>query len=220
VSARGVTLLEVLIAASITAVIGLLVSGSFRRAATAREVAEAQDERYTVARVALTRMAREVQEAFLTDHFDRKRFRERTTPFEGKDEGERDRLLFATMTHQRLQRDARESDQAIVEYSVEPDPDRDGELALYRREKVRFDEDPDRGGSRAIVADGVRAFEVSYWDWKREEWAREWSASGVEHPNALPTRVRFQLTLKMPDGGERTFETQTRVAIIRPIQLK
>jgi general secretion pathway protein J len=216
-SRRGFTLVEVMIAAAITAVIGVMVAGSFRRAASARELAEAQDERFAGARVTLTRLAREISEAYVSDHFDRKRFRERPTVFEGKDRGDRDTLLFATMAHGRLVRDAKQSDQAVVEYAVEPDPEREGSLALWRREKPRIDDDPERGGTRAIVAEHVKAFDVEYWDWKRQEWARAWSSAGVEHGGLLPPRVRFRLTLVMPDGKDRTFETQARVAIIRPL---
>jgi general secretion pathway protein J len=105
-----------------------------------------------------------------------------------------------------------------VEYTVGPHPQRQDELALFRREKPRIDDDPDRGGTTALVAEHVKAFEVSYWDWKRQEWAREWSSAGAEHANILPTRVRFQLTLRMPDGSDRKFETQARVAIVRPLE--
>jgi general secretion pathway protein J len=121
------------------------------------------------------------------------------------------------MTHQRLLRDAKRSDQAVVEYSVEPHPERSGELALWRREKPLLDDAPDRGGTRAVVLEHVKGFEVQYWDWKREEWAREWSSAAAERANMLPTRVRVRVTLTMPDGSERPFETQARVAIIRPL---
>jgi general secretion pathway protein J len=217
VKARGFTLLEVMIAAAITAIIGVLVAGSFQRAARSRDLAEEQDERFSGARVALTRMSREVSQAFLSDHYDKRRFRERPTVFEGKDRGREDDLLFTTMTHARVVRDVKESDQAIVEYSVEPDPARRGELALWRREKARIDDDATRGGTRAVVLEHVRGFDVEYWDWKKQEWAREWSSSRTDHQGLLPTRVRFRVTLAMPDGQERTFETQTRIAVIRPL---
>jgi len=215
--ARGFTLVEVTIAVAITAVIGLTVAGSFRRASDARELAEQQDERFTGARMALTRMSREVTEAFLSEHYDRKRFRERPTVFRGKDSGERDELLFATFTHARLQRDAKESDQAVVEYKLDSDPERRGELALFRREKGRIDDEPDRGGSRAVVLEHVKGFDVQYWDWKRQEWVREWDSSTVERQGWLPTRVRMRVRLSMPDGKDRSFETQARIAIIRPL---
>jgi general secretion pathway protein J len=216
-SGQGFTLVEVMIAAAITAIIGVLVAGSFRRAAASRDLAEAQEERFGGARVALSRMAHEVSEAFLSEHYDRKRYRERPTVFAGKDLGERDSLLFATMAHARLVRDAKQSDQSVVEYSVDVHPDRPGELALFRREKPRIDDDPERGGTRALVLEHVKAFDVEYWDWKRQDWAREWSSTSVDRAGLLPTRVRFRVTLVMPDGKDRTFETQARIAIIRPL---
>jgi general secretion pathway protein J len=218
--ARGFTLVEVMIAASITAVIGVLVAGSFQRAAWARELAEAQDQRFTGARMALTRMSREVSEAFLSDQYDAKRFRERLTVFRGRDRGDEDELLFATMSHLRLQRDVKESDQAVVEYSVDRDPNHPGERALFRREKPRIDDEPERGGSRAVVLEHVKGFDVQYWNWQKDEWIREWDSSGTDHSGFLPTRVRFRVKLGMPDGRERTFETQARIAIIRPLDFR
>jgi general secretion pathway protein J len=216
-ASAGFTLIEVMIGVAITAMMGVMVMGAFQRAYAAKELAESQDERFTSARVALTRMAREVSQAFLSDHYDRKRFREPPTIFRGKDRGERDELLFATMSHERLVRDAKESDQAVVEYTVEPDPDHQGEEALFRREKPRIDDEPERGGAKAIVCEHVASFDVQYWDWKRQEWAREWVTNSAERGNMLPTRVKLRLGLKMPDGKERMFETQARVAIIRPL---
>lgn len=216
-AARGFTLLEVLIAVAITGIIGVMVADSFRRAALLRDLATEQEARFGGARVALTRVAKEVSEAFLSDHYDRKRYRERPTVFLGRDRGEEDTLLFTTMAHARIAPDAKQSDQAVVEYSVESDPDNPDDLVLWRRENVHIDENADRGGTRARVLDHVRAFDVSYWDWKRQEWAREWTSNGVDHPNQLPTRVRIQLKVRMPDGSDQSFETQTRVAIIRPL---
>ncbi len=213
----GFTLVEVMIAAAITAVVGALVAGAFGRAAAARELAEAQDERFTGTRLALSRMAREVSEAYLSEHYDRKRFRDRPTIFRGKDGGERDTLLFATFAHARLMRDAKESDEAVVEYQLEADPSRPGEQALYRREKPRIDDEPDRGGTRAVVLEHVKGFDVKYWDWKRQEWVREWDTSQTDYKDRLPTRVRLAVKVQMPDGAERTFETQARIAIIRPL---
>jgi general secretion pathway protein J len=191
--------------------------GAFQRTYAAKELSDSQDERFSSGRVALTRLARELSEAFLSDHYDRKRFREPLTLFRGKDGGQRDALLFATMSHARLVRDAKESDQSVVEYTVEQDPDVPGETALFRREKPRIDDDPDHGGNKAVVCQHVASFDVEYWDWKRQEWAREWVTNSAERQSILPTRVRVRLGLKMPDGKDRVFETQTRVAMVRPL---
>ncbi len=214
---RGFTLVEVMIAVGITAILGVMVLGAFQRAYAARELVEGQDERFASARVALSRMARELSEAYLSDHYDRKRYREPPTVFRGKDGGDRDDLLFTTMSHARLARDVKESDQSVVEYTVEPDPEHAGENALFRRERARIDENPDRGGSKSVVCEHVKTFDVQYWDWKRQEWAREWVSSSVDHANMLPTRVKVRLGLGMADGAVRSFETQARVAIVRPL---
>ena len=58
---------------------------------------------------------RELSMAFLSDNYDTNRYRDPPTLFAGRD----DELLFSTMAHERLYQDARESDQAIVEYTVE-----------------------------------------------------------------------------------------------------
>ena len=210
---RGFTLLEVTIAVAITAIMAAMAFGAFRRAAAARDITEEQEERYAGARVALTRMSRELSEAFLSDHYDRKRFpRERPTLFRGR----RDDVLFASMSHQRLVRDAKESDQALLEYSIDRDPDFPGGQALFRREKTRFDDQPDRGGSRVILCHFVKSLELAYWDWSKQEWVPEWSTAPGERP-LLPTRVRVKLVLLMPDRREIPFETQAQIAIVRPL---
>jgi general secretion pathway protein J len=213
---RGFTLVEVLIAVSITAVIGAMALGAFSRSAAARQAVEEQDERIGGARVALGRMAREVSAAFLSDHFDRQRFRDRPTVFKGRDGGDRDTILFATMAHTRAVRDARESDQSVVEYLLDDDPEIPGEQGLFRREKLRIDDEPDRGGVKSLLLQHVVAFDVEYWDWQKQEWARDWSTAPGDR-TLLPPRVKMKLTMKMPDGTRRSFETQARVAIIRPL---
>ncbi len=214
--ARGFTLVEVLIAVAITAVVGAMALGAFARSAAARQAVEEQDERIGGARAALTRMSRDVTGAFVSDHFDRARFRDRPTVFTGRDGGDRDTLRFATMAHVRGIRDARESDQSVVEYSVDSDPEIPGGYALFRREKTRIDDDPERGGVRQLLLHNVVGFDVEYWDWQRQEWAREWSTAPGERL-LLPPRVKMKLTMRMPDGKTRSLETQAKVAIIRPL---
>lgn len=209
---RGFSLLEVMIAIAITAVIGAMAAGVLQQVDHAASVAREQGERYAAARLALTRLSREVSMAFLSEHYDRSRFRDRPTLFKG----EEDKLLFTTMAHVRLVQDAKESDQSVVEYLVERDPV-SGEDALFRREKVRIDDEPDRGGRKDLVATHVKKLGLQYWDLKRKEWVREWSTRTPEKLNELPTRVRIELELKLADGRTEKFTTQARVAITAPL---
>jgi general secretion pathway protein J len=213
VRGRGFTLVEVLIAVAITAVIASLTIGAFRQVDRATELVRAQGDRTSAARVALTRLSNELTMAFLSDHYDRTELRERPTFFRGR-EGE---VLFATMANQRLYLDAKESDQAVVEYALDRDPDHSGEEALFRRSKPRIDAEPERGGRRELVADRITAFRLGYWDPKRKEWVREWTTRQVEHENELPERVRIELETKLPDGRTERLSTEARIAITRPL---
>ncbi len=215
--ARGFSLVELMIAVAITAAIGGMTLGAFRQVDRANEVARAQGDRYAAARMALTRLAREVSMAFLSDNFDTRRFRnDRLTHFVGRET----ELRFTTMAHERLVRDAKESDQAVVEYVVEADPEGGGDEALFRREKARLDDEPDRGGRKDLVADHVTSLRIRYWDTKRKDWAREWTTKSVEHANELPTRVRFELEVKLADGRTEKFVTESRIAMTKPLGVR
>jgi general secretion pathway protein J len=214
VTSRGFSLVELMIAIGITAAIGAMSLGAFRQVDRAKEITRAQGDRYAAARSALSRLSREVSMAYLSDNFDRNRYRnERLTLFVGRE----DELLFTTMAHQRLYRDAKESDQALVEYVVESDPDQAGEEALFRRSKPRLDDEPDRGGRKDLVADHVASFRIRYWDRTRKEWVREWTTRSVERANELPARVRFELEIALADGRREKLSTETRIAMTRPL---
>jgi general secretion pathway protein J len=212
----GFTLVEVLIAMAITAVVGAMALGAFSRSAAARQSVEEQDERIGGATAALTRMSRELSSAFVSEHFDRARYRDRPTVFKGRDGGDRDSLLFTTMAHVRGIRDAKESDQSVVEYLVDADPEFPGQYALFRREKIRIDDEPDRGGVKSLLLHHVKGFDVEYWDWQKQEWVRDWSTAPGDR-TLLPPRVKIKLTMTMADGATRSLETQAKVAIIRPL---
>ena len=104
---RGFTLLEVMIAIAVLAMIGGLTWKSFDGAYALKKRVETAQERDQTVRGALDRIGREVSMTFLSEHYDHKRFRERPTFFRLKD-GRREALLtFTSFAHQRLHVDAR-----------------------------------------------------------------------------------------------------------------
>jgi general secretion pathway protein J len=209
---RGFTLVEIMIAASITAFIGVVIGGSYYQIDRAAGLVREQSSRESAARLAVTRLASELSMAFLSEHYDRARFRERPTLLKG----EEDTILFSTMAHVRRYQDAAESDQSVVEYTVERSPDGDGE-ALFRREKVHLDEDLDRGGRKDLVADRVEKLELRYWDAVKKEWVRAWNTRSSERANELPSRIRIQVTIKSAQGKPLLFTTQAQIALTAPL---
>ena len=212
--ARGFTLMEVMIAVAITALMGTVVAMAFQTGFNAKEVVEADADRYRMLRTAMNRMAREVGSAFVSDRYDLKRFRDqndRPTNFIG----ERDKLLFTTFAHQRLYTDAKESDQAVVEYFVESSNERgaNGRLDLKRRVNPNVGERMDRGGTTDVLYEGLKSIEFSYWDSEKKDWDDEWDTRRTERKSILPTRVRITLVALDENGKEARYTTQARVML-------
>jgi general secretion pathway protein J len=210
--ARGFTLVEVLIAVAITAFIGMVIAGAFAQLDRSAAIVRDQQDRMSGVRLGLARMTRELSMAFLSEHYDRARYRDRPTLFKGQE----DEVLFTTMSNMRLWRDVKESDQAVVEYTVDRDP-ATGKEALFRRVKGRIDDEPDRGGRTDLVADHVTRLSLRYWDLKRKDWVRDWSTRDSERLNELPSRIRIELEVETADGRRETFSTQARLAITTPL---
>jgi general secretion pathway protein J len=206
--------MEVLIAVAITAMMGGLITASFTSSFKAKEVVEGEASSYRMLRTAMNRMSREIGAAFVSDRYDLKRYRDqydRPTNFIG----ERDRLRFTSLAHQRLYTDAKESDQMVVEYSIKSSTERGaaGRRDLVRRENPVLDEKMDRGGTEDVLYEGVRQIEFSYWDSDKKAWNTEWDTRRTEKKSILPTRVRVTLLAQDENGREVKYTTQTRVIL-------
>lgn len=211
---RGFTLMEVMIAVGITAAMGAMVATAFFTGFKAREVVEGDAERYRMLRVAMSRMAREIGAAYVSDRYDPKLYRDqndRPTNFIG----ERDQLLFTSLSHQRLYSDAKESDQAVIEYTVESSQDRSarGRQDLVRRENPVVGEHMDRGGQKDVLYEGIKRLELSYWDSEKKEWDDEWDTRRQERKSILPTRVKMVIVALDENGKEVRYTSQTRVML-------
>ncbi|HKB75523.1 MAG TPA: type II secretion system protein [Myxococcales bacterium] len=217
--ARGFTLLEVLIAVAVLGLIGGLTWKSFDGAYSVKARVEQAEERDQMVRGSLGRLAREVSMSFLSEHYDRKRFRERPTLFRLRDGRREANLIFTSFAHERLHVDAKESDQALFEYSIGPDPRDGSKRDLFRRVKPLLDEDPERGGDKSVLAEGVVGFSVEAWEPKDREWRAEWNSNGADRTGGVlvPPRVRLSLTVRGEDGKERTYTTQAKIFLTQPL---
>jgi general secretion pathway protein J len=212
--ARGFTLLEVVIAVGITAMIGVLIGAAFQSGYRAKELVEGEADRYRALRTGTDRMVREISAAFVSDHYDTRRYRDqndRPTNFIGK----RDRLLFTSMAHQRLYADAKESDQMVVEYYTKsaPGPDGKNQLNLMRREDSNLDDKMDRGGNEDVLMEGIRRIDFAYWDSDKKDWVDEWDTRRIEKKSILPVRVRLSVYAVDETGREARYVTQARIVL-------
>jgi general secretion pathway protein J len=212
---RGFTLMEVMVAVAITALMGTIVAMAFQTGFRAKEVVEGEAEHYRMVRVSLNRMSREIGSAFVSDRYDPKRYRDqndRPTNFIG----EKDRLLFTTFAHQRLYTDSKESDQAVVEYFVESSTEKGarGRMDLKRRVNPNIGGDKmERGGTTDVLFEGVKKLEFEYWDSERKQWDDEWDTRRPERKSFLPTRVRITVVALDENGKEARYTTQARIML-------
>jgi general secretion pathway protein J len=210
----GFTLMEVMVAVAITAFIGSVIGVVFSSTLTNKDVIEGQAEQYRMLRVAMSRMCREIGAAYVSDRYDGKRYRDafdRPTNFVGT----RDKLLFTSLSHQRLYADAKESDQVLLEYQVKTSPDRKakGRQDLVRRQKTLLEERMDHGGTEDVLFEGAKKIEFQYWNSERQQWEDEWDTRRSERKTILPTRVKITLFAVDETGKEARYTTQTRIML-------
>jgi len=212
--ARGFTLLEVIFAVGVTAMMGVLIAAAFQSGYRTKELVEQEADRYRALRTGTDRMVREISGAFVSDHYDTRRYRDqndRPTNFIGA----RDRLLFTSMGHQRLYADAKESDQMVVEYYTKSAPGPGGQqrLNLIRREDSILDDRMDRGGVEDVLIENVKRLDFAYWDSDKKDWVDEWDTRRIEKKSILPVRVRITISAVDETGREARYVTQARIVL-------
>ncbi len=175
----GFTMMEIVVAVSLLAMLGIIVSTATSSILGAIQDTKTMQDYYHTARVALGRMEREIGMAYLSKH--QGEFRVTKTLFQGKGNS----LMFTYMGHRRMTHNARESDEGVVEYKV--DRDTDGTYALIRREKTIVDSSPQKGGQRMVLARNVKSVKFSYWDMDKESWQSDWK---VEIDNVLEEQTK------------------------------
>jgi type II secretion system protein J len=217
----GFTLIELVLAIAILGFMMLVawtvISGT---AEARRNLAERQDRDHEL-RVAMAVMVRDLSSAYLSSNEDQN-LTERRTLFIGKTDSDVDDLRFSSMSHRVLWADANESEQTIVSYSAEADPDGGSKTNLVRREQRRPSNEP-RTEERAeldVLLRDVRRVQFEYWDWKDKEWKEDWdSTQGDGERGRLPTRVR--ILIEVPSGdGSTTVKYQTAARIMLQEELK
>jgi len=211
------TLVEVLVAVAILGIVATVVFGGFSQTMRNKRRIEEQADRMHVVRVALERMVSELSMAYVSIHLNPSpQLQTMLTCFIGRTHGRNHRLDFTSFSHERLYRDAHESDQNELSYFVTEDPEDPTRKVLARREDNLLDEDPQSGGSTQILVRDVERFEVTYYDPVGQQWVEYWdSTDGNKQPNRIPYQVKIALTVRddRAPHHRRTFTTRAQPMI-------
>ena len=219
---RGSTLIEVLVALSVLAMISLLTYGAFDSLNKTKAGLERIHGRYHEARVTMARVSRDMQSAYLSAH--KPHLRGSVLPawethFIGVSSSPVDRVDFVAFTHRRLKKNAHESDQNEIGYRSGRSPK--GEvLQLWRRRDIRLDMYPDKGGVYEVLVSDLDMFRLRYLDALTGRWTERWDtrSTPVGLQSRLPLQVEIELVLnegvRKTSGGPR--EPLKMVTKVRP----
>ncbi len=195
---RGLSLLEVMVAISIVLVMSVFSMSALSNAIEMKNLLAQKDETTRSARVAMGRLRRELQLAFLSDF--PQAVERYNTVFVGIDDGTVDTVFFSSFAHQRLYRNARECDQTSITVWGEDAEEGPG-YTLWHREAPRVGEEPDEGGPIQPLAHNVRTFNLRFLDPRTNEWLDEWDNRKSDTPG-LPRAVQIGLVLIGPDPND------------------
>ena len=220
---RGMTLVEVMISLAVLGMMVVSVYSSFKGTIRGMETSDEIQKRYSIIRNGLARIGSELSMAYLSFNRpldDVKHY----TLFEGRDNFDTDNLTFSAFGHLRIRKDANESDQSVIQYFVEADPEDPSRTHLYRRESRRLTgdrpEDLEQFFPAYVLIEDVTSFDVEYWDNRNWEWMDEWRTMKADmQPDRLPERVKIKLGVTDVDGEVVYFTTQAALPMQERIDL-
>jgi hypothetical protein len=125
------------------------------------------------------------------------------TFFIGEDGGDRDALRFTSLSHMRLMRNAKESDQVRISYEVVPHPEERDFFNLIRREQPWLDNTTEVQGRAFTLAEKIKSFELEYYDERKNDWGKEWDTTKVDWKDRMPMAVRAKIIFADPEDDER-----------------
>ena len=212
---KGFTLLEILVAVAILAMISTLVWYTFAQVFKTIDIVRADSDLLRMVRQVTSRVPSEMASAYLPVNL--------TSPsstvkyeFVADDRGDLDRVRFQAFSHSKFYEDANESDEAELEYWTESDPKHGGLYRLMRREDPTLDDRPEEGGSTLVVADRLKVFNLQYYDANRDQWYDSWDTNRTDTANRLPAAMRMKVVFVDSDKKERQYVTSAVLRLARP----
>jgi prepilin-type N-terminal cleavage/methylation domain-containing protein len=217
----GMTLLEVLLAIAILVVMMTLAWRTIANTSESKRVFERYQERNHELRMALGRVVRDFEAAYLSLNEDRNASHPRTM-FIAKSGTRLPEVRFSTLGHRVLWADANESEQTVISYVSRDNPDRPGQIDWVRREQRRLSYEPpetEPADYDVLVHDIVSA-KLEFWNWKSLQWQDSWDTTQSDGQKGwLPSRVRITLTTKGPNDKDYKVMTEARVWMQEPLNI-
>jgi type II secretion system protein J len=209
----GMTLIEVMIAIAILVVMMSLAWKTIANTSESKKLFERYEERNHELRMALGRMVRDFEAAYLSFNEDANAVNRRTM-FIAKSSFKLPDVRFSTLGHRVLWADANESEQTVIQYLPHDDPDRSGVVNWIRREQRRPSNQlpAEEPSDYDVLVHDIASAKLEFFNWKTSEWQNTWDTTQADGQKGfLPSRVRITLVTKGPDDKDYKLVTEARI---------
>ena len=203
-ASTGFTLIEVLVAISIIAILMSAIYGIFTSVSTTKDRLDSDSEAYHRARVIFDRLGREIRGAYYNPANGNTLFRSGETS-EGN-------LYFELSTTAVSPISSQGTGFAVVRYTLEDDQEaNDGSKVLLRSERPLLAQESNQPEqSQMRLAPGINAFNMRFY--ANSEWHDSWDAA----ENGLPAMIEVSLVTLDGKAQEIPFLSAFELPDIRP----
>jgi prepilin-type N-terminal cleavage/methylation domain-containing protein len=228
-SQKGFTLVEILIATVIMAIISTMTAISIQQSLKTKSKTEKDIDEYAEVRDALNIIQRDISLAFhwidINEEMKKRMIKEaeakgQPNPFQNSNPpnsagrvipaekltafiGEKDSIYLTTLSHQRTMTNSKESRQAKVGYyisSVKSMKDGQPTKALMRRFSTVLDEDVTKGGEETMLLENIKEFQLRYRSAEDKDWISAWNSTISDERTGNKFPDAVEITLTVARG--------------------
>ena len=210
----GFTLLELMIALAIFAVIVSMIYPAYTDTYRYIDIAETQAEIYEMARTTMIRIVEDLESTYIPKELGNNQPNEEMESLAGQNdfiEGRRaDRIRFFSKSHIDITQTLTEGGDAKIAYY--PLINEDETISLYRSDTPGNLEWPEENTKGWIICEGLYSISFTYTD-KNENTYDDWDESVSNSSKKLPAIVNIKLEFVNKDGPDTPLTFSTAVAI-------
>lgn len=188
----GFTLVEVLVASTISVFIALVAAGAIRTMTASNDAVDENINAAAEVRYAAGLLERDLENFYHNDDILNTKFIATLEQLTG--DVSASYLIFYTVSRIKARADQPEGDVYEVEYYLTQEEE-ESKSMLMRRVWPNPSKDLEPGGMLTVIAEDIEVFEVQYFD--GEQWVYEWP----EEMQAVPQLIMVTLTAKAPAGS-------------------
>lgn len=186
----GFTLVEVLVASTISVFIALVAAGAIRTMTASNDAVDQNINAAAEVRFAAGMIARDLQNFYRNDNIENTKLIGTLEQLSG--ETSTSCLIFYTVSRVKARADQPEGDIYEVEYYLAQEEEKS---MLMRRAWPNPSEELEPGGMLTVIAEDIEVFEVQYFD--GEQWVYEWP----EEMQSVPQLITVALVAKPAGAG-------------------